>query len=82
MIECHTSAYDESWQVDWKKLGELSKVTPSSARTVFTKGRRTLEKWEERVIAEATKKVEEDGQVEEDNPDGALEAAHVEDTEN
>ncbi|KAJ5791614.1 uncharacterized protein N7518_008625 [Penicillium psychrosexuale] len=59
-----------------------SKVTPSSARTVFTKGRRTLEKWEERVIAGATKKAEEHERIDEDNPDEAGEAAHVEDTEN
>lgn len=49
-----------SWQVDWEKLGELCKVTPSSARTVFTKSRRCLEKWEEqRTAGAATKEAEE-----------------------
>ncbi|KAF9247633.1 hypothetical protein DTO013E5_4638 [Penicillium roqueforti] len=69
-------------KIDRKKLGALSKVTPSSVRTVHTKGRRTLEKWEETVISGATKKAEEHERIDEDNPDEAVEAAHVEDTEN
>ncbi|KAJ9489505.1 hypothetical protein VN97_g3766 [Penicillium thymicola] len=50
----------EKPKVDWEKLGELCKVTPSSARTVFTKSRRCLEKWEEqRTAGAATKEAEE-----------------------
>ncbi|KAJ5170398.1 uncharacterized protein N7500_003181 [Penicillium coprophilum] len=47
-------------KLDWKKLAEFSNVTPDSARTTFTKARRTLEKWEEKRTAGAvTKEAEE-----------------------
>ncbi|KAJ5187481.1 hypothetical protein N7449_010475 [Penicillium cf. viridicatum] len=87
----------EKRKVDWKKLGELCNVTPPSARTVFTKGRRCLEKWEEKRSARATieeakeakeaeevEEVEEAEEDEDDNEDSdeAVEAAHAEDTEN
>lgn len=56
-----------SWQVDWKKLGEFCKVTPSSARTVFTKSRRCLERWEDqRTAGAATKEAEETEEAGED----------------
>lgn len=88
---------ESSWQVDWKKLGELCNVTPPSARTVFTKGRRCLEKWEEKRSARTTieeakdakeaeevEEVEEAEEDEDDNEDSdeAVESAHAEDTEN
>ncbi|KAJ5617755.1 hypothetical protein N7537_002869 [Penicillium hordei] len=83
----------EKPKVDWKKLGELCNVTPSSARTVFTKGRRCLERWEEnrgaRAVIKEAEEPEELEEVEEaeehegdnENSDGAVEAAHAEDTE-
>ncbi|KAJ5977175.1 hypothetical protein N7501_000517 [Penicillium viridicatum] len=87
----------EKTKVDWKKLAELCNVTPSSARTVFTKGRRCLEKWEEKRTAGATikqaeevEKTEEAEEVEEaeededdiEDSDDAVEAANAEDGEN
>ncbi|OQE02382.1 hypothetical protein PENSOL_c002G02495 [Penicillium solitum] len=85
---------EKSKQVDWKKLGELCNVSTSSARTVFTKARRRLEKWEEQIAAAAAiKEVEEAGEAREagetgedegDNKDSdeAVEAAHAQDAEN
>ncbi|CAI7663308.1 unnamed protein product [Penicillium glandicola] len=74
-------------KIDWKKLAELSNVTPSSARTVFTRGRRSLEKWEKRIAGPATKEEAGEADDEEDadhtkDSDEAVEAAHAEDTEN
>ncbi|KAJ5920482.1 hypothetical protein N7516_011340 [Penicillium verrucosum] len=57
----------EKPKVDWKKLGEFCKVTPSSARTVFTKSRRCLERWEDqRTAGAATKEAEETEEAGED----------------
>ncbi|KAJ5509385.1 hypothetical protein N7527_011528 [Penicillium freii] len=64
----------EKSKVDWKKLAELCNVTPSSARTVFTKGRRCLEKWEEKRTAGTAIKPAEEGEE-------AEEAAEVEEIE-
>ncbi|KAJ5206944.1 hypothetical protein N7491_002426 [Penicillium cf. griseofulvum] len=64
-------------KIDWKKLGELSNVTPSSARTVFTNARRNLERWEEKRTAGAITK--ENEQAEDDHEH--VEDAH-EDIEN
>ena len=84
---------ESSWQVNWKKLGELCNVKPSSARTVFTEARRCLEKWEEQRIAavaikeaeevEEVEEVEEAEEDEEDDKDSdeAVEAARGHDTE-
>ncbi|KAG0153141.1 hypothetical protein PDIDSM_4991 [Penicillium digitatum] len=59
----------EKCKVDWSKLADLCKVTPSSARTVFTKARRRLVKWEEkpatRVARQAKKGAEEAEEAEE-----------------
>ncbi|OQE87064.1 hypothetical protein PENNAL_c0020G00879 [Penicillium nalgiovense] len=57
-------------EVDCKKLAELCDVTPSSARTVFTKARRKLEKWEEKRTTGANKEADEAEQ------DGTTETAH------
>ncbi|KXG53724.1 uncharacterized protein PGRI_007740 [Penicillium griseofulvum] len=73
-------------KVDWKKLGELNHVTPSSARTVFTNARRSLERWEEKRTAGATPKkneqTEQAEQAEEDKQDAEHVDEHDEDTEN
>ncbi|KAL2698961.1 hypothetical protein AAEP93_010349 [Penicillium crustosum] len=83
----------EKNKVNWKKLGELCNVKPSSARTVFTEARRCLEKWEEQRIAavaikeaeevEEVEEVEEAEEDEEDDKDSdeAMEAARGHDTE-
>ncbi|KAF3030722.1 hypothetical protein E8E15_010750 [Penicillium rubens] len=68
-------ANESSRQVDWNKLAELSNVTPSSARTVFTKARRRLEKWEEnRTAGMAYKGSDEADEAEQDV---ATETAHA-----
>ncbi|KAJ5486105.1 hypothetical protein N7530_000405 [Penicillium desertorum] len=67
-------------EVDWKKLAELCDVTPSSARTVFTKARRQLEKWEEKRAAEAVKK--EANEADEAEQDAATETAHADNDQN
>ncbi|KAK4862489.1 hypothetical protein LT330_002622 [Penicillium expansum] len=68
--------------VDWNKLGELCNVTPTSARTVFGKGRRKLEEWKEkRTAAKEAKQAEE---VEDDTEDAneADEDGYAENAEN
>ncbi|KGO75682.1 hypothetical protein PITC_030340 [Penicillium italicum] len=73
----------EKRKLDWKKLGELCNVTPSSARTVYTKARRNLEKWDEERIAKAAKTEEaEKDEVDAEGDDEADEAADAQDTEN
>ncbi|OQD64490.1 hypothetical protein PENPOL_c007G03310 [Penicillium polonicum] len=67
----------EKSKVDWKKLAELCNVTPSSARTVFTKGRRCLEKWEEKRTGGAAIKQAEEAE----GAEGAEEVEEVEEAE-
>ncbi|KAJ5503359.1 hypothetical protein N7463_006233 [Penicillium fimorum] len=71
-------------KLDWKKLAELINVTPASARSAFSKARRTLEKWEKRTTGVVTKEAAQAEENEKDTEDGmeAMEAAHAEDTEN
>ncbi|KAJ5373956.1 hypothetical protein N7517_005962 [Penicillium concentricum] len=71
-------------KIDWKKLADLSNVTPASARSLFSKARRTLEKWEEQRTAGVATKETEQAEDERDTEDvtEAMEDAHVEDTEN
>ncbi|KAJ6125152.1 hypothetical protein N7471_012469, partial [Penicillium samsonianum] len=69
-------------KVDWKKLAELSNVTHSAARTAFTKGRRSLEKWEEKRTAEAGTKKSEKDEGDTEDPGEDVEAGHAEETKN
>ncbi|KAJ5498127.1 hypothetical protein N7453_007178 [Penicillium expansum] len=74
--------HEDSQSVDWNKLGELCNVTPTSARTVFGKGRRKLEEWKEkRTAAKEAKQAEE---VEDDTEDAneADEDGYAENAEN
>ncbi|CRL29892.1 unnamed protein product [Penicillium camemberti] len=78
----------EKTKVDWKKLGELCNVTPASARTVFGRAKRCLEKWEEQRAAAAAIKEAEEAEDDEENEDddedsdGAVEAASAQGGEN